>query len=114
MLLSSRTFSARGVLSTCQECCRKGPFFPLKSNGFTSRAGKSRARGAWRQRKVLIAAGTGSAGVGAGAFLLADDARHYYQAVERSGRVVSTLYACINEYADLFHTQKMLKLTHWQ
>ena len=34
---------------------------------------------------------------GGGSFYLADDAKHYYEAAERSGRVATTLYACINE-----------------
>lgn len=53
-------------------------------------ASKPRSRGT-----VVLLAATGSAGVGALAFT--DDLKHGYQAVERTGRVVSTLFICINE-----------------
>ena len=44
---------------------------------------------------VVLAAAGGSFGVGALAFT--DDVKHAYAAVQRTGRVVSTLAVCINE-----------------
>lgn len=49
------------------------------------------------RRRVLLASTT-AAGVGAGVFAFTDDAKHAVTAVERSGRVFSTLAVCINEY----------------
>jgi aarF domain-containing kinase len=47
--------------------------------------------------RVLLAATGGALGVTALAFT--DDVKHAYEAIERSGRVASTLAVCINEYA---------------
>jgi aarF domain-containing kinase len=66
-------------------------------------AGRSNAygNGRWksanpkRRRRVLIAAAGGT--LGATAVALTDDVKHAYEAVERTGRVVSTLAVCINE-----------------
>lgn len=49
-----------------------------------------------RVNKIFLAVAT--LGVGGGAYLLRDDIRHWYHAAARSGRVVSTLYVCIQEY----------------
>jgi aarF domain-containing kinase len=56
----------------------------------TFKSARSRKRGT-----VLVAAAGGALGVTAVAFT--DDVRHAYEAVERTGRVVSTLAVCINE-----------------
>ncbi len=45
--------------------------------------------------RLLLAAATGTLGVAALAFT--DDVKHSYKAVERTGRVVTTLFVCINE-----------------
>jgi aarF domain-containing kinase len=50
-----------------------------------------------KREKVLLAATGGALGVTAVAFT--DDVKHAYEAIERSGRVASTLAVCINEYA---------------
>lgn len=44
---------------------------------------------------MLLAAGGGT--LGAGAFAFSDDVKHGYAAVERTGRVMSTLAVCMNE-----------------
>lgn len=51
-----------------------------------------------------------AAGGSAGASLLffGDDIRHGWLAAERTGRVVSTLAVCINEYD--FHYLKQMKI----
>ena len=48
-----------------------------------------------KRGRVLVAAAGGALGVTAVAFT--DDVKHAYEAVERTGRVVSTLAVCINE-----------------
>jgi aarF domain-containing kinase len=48
-----------------------------------------------KRGRVLLAA-TGGA-LGAGTLAFTDDVKHVYGAVERSGRVASTLAVCINE-----------------
>lgn len=53
-----------------------------------------------RKRNITIAA-TGT--VASAALFLGVDGRYYYEAAERSGRVVATLYACINEWVILLH-----------
>ena len=55
-----------------------------------------RHSGKTRRKRNLAFAATGS--VAFGTLLVSTDPRHYYEAAERSGRVVTTLYACINEY----------------
>ncbi|KAI9752605.1 MAG: hypothetical protein M4579_005553 [Chaenotheca gracillima] len=61
---------------------------------------KSNAQGReWtkaRTRGVVLAASGGT--LGAGALAFGDEIKHGYVAVERSGRVVSTLFVCINDY----------------
>jgi aarF domain-containing kinase len=48
-----------------------------------------------RKGRVVLAAAGGALGVTAVAFT--DDVKHAYGAIERSGRVASTLAVCINE-----------------
>jgi len=45
---------------------------------------------------VLIAAAA-TGGIGATALAFGDDVKHAYEAMERTGRVISTLAVCINE-----------------
>ncbi|KAF7946718.1 hypothetical protein EAE96_009704 [Botrytis aclada] len=49
-----------------------------------------------RGNKVIMASAVG--GVAATGLAFTDDIRHAYEAVERTGRVVSTLFVCINDY----------------
>ena len=46
----------------------------------------------------MLAASGGAAAAGAGVLSIGDDAKHYYTAAERTGRVVTALIICINEY----------------
>jgi aarF domain-containing kinase len=48
-----------------------------------------------RKGRVLLAAAGGALGVTTVAFT--DDVKHIFKAIERSGRVASTLAVCINE-----------------
>lgn len=58
-------------------------------------------------RIYLAVAGLGVAG---SSYLLRDDIKHWYNAVARSGRVVSTLYVNIQEWACLFRYGERSKL----
>jgi hypothetical protein len=51
-----------------------------------------------RRRRIGIAAG--GFVLGAGLVTINDDAKHAYTAVQRSARVVDTLFRNINEYAN--------------
>ncbi len=48
-----------------------------------------------KRGRIVLAAATGALGVTGLAFT--GDVKHAYEAVERTGRVVSTLAVCINE-----------------
>jgi hypothetical protein len=47
---------------------------------------------------------SGGFGLTAAAVTVNDDAKHAWTAVQRSTRVVSTLFICINEYAPAWYT----------
>lgn len=52
-----------------------------------------------RRRRILLAT-TGIIGTAAaGAVAISDEAKHYAAAAQRTGRVVTTLAICVNEYA---------------
>ncbi|PMD27315.1 ABC1 family protein-like protein [Hyaloscypha hepaticicola] len=64
-----------------------------KTYGNGSQSAKSKSK---KRRRVVFAAAGGALGVTAVA--LTDDVKHTYRAAERTGRVVSTLAVCINDY----------------
>ena len=80
---------------TCRQCLqhRRGASFEAAEN--TIRVNRRRYSHTGKRSAILLAA-TGGA-VGAGALAFTDDVRHRYVAVQRSGRVLSTLALCINE-----------------
>jgi aarF domain-containing kinase len=101
------TGGAQGINTwTCRQCLsqargtkpwngtgtgiRRG--FATKNQYNYANAGRSRRS---PNRRVLLAAATVALGATAAAFT--DDVKHAYNAVERTGRVVSTLAVCINE-----------------
>ncbi|KAJ9251814.1 hypothetical protein DTO195F2_7669 [Paecilomyces variotii] len=51
-----------------------------------------------RSRKTVIKFAAAGGALGAGALAFSDDIKHGYAAAERSGRVVSALAICINDY----------------
>ncbi|GAM82910.1 hypothetical protein ANO11243_008960 [Dothideomycetidae sp. 11243] len=55
------------------------------------------SNGGTRSKRFLYLAG-GLVVLGVGAVSVSDEARHLYRAAQRSGRVVSTLYLCIQDY----------------
>ena len=82
---------------TCRNCtlqAKRG----LRGTGQISGYGTktNRIPRAKRKGRVLLAATAGGLGVTAVGFT--DDVKHAYEAIERSGRVASTLAVCINEY----------------
>ncbi|KAK2764026.1 hypothetical protein FQN54_009645 [Arachnomyces sp. PD_36] len=96
----------------CSQCVRQRPpratSRPKLQAGFSTRSslrspggsgGGSGTNGgkARPQRAVKYAAATAGT-LGAGTLFFGDDIKHAYAAVERSGRVVSTLAVCINDY----------------
>jgi hypothetical protein len=66
-----------------------------KTSGLSSVHG-SRGRKR-RAPRLLVAAASGTAVASAGAFVFADELKHYYGVAERSSRVVNTLYINIRE-----------------
>jgi aarF domain-containing kinase len=64
-----------------------------------------------RRGRVLLAATGGALGLGAISFT--DDVKHAYEAVERTGRVVSTLALCINEYGFSNSLAYLIRQKQW-
>ena len=96
-----RVASTRGVW-TCRQCLlqSRGSRIGDQLRGYARRSnayGNGSAKSAKSNRRggVIVATAGGTLGVTAVAFT--DDVRHAYEAVERTGRVVSTLAVCINE-----------------
>jgi aarF domain-containing kinase len=90
----------------CRECLHSQPQQVARNRFSTSQTAWSQAgKRTWREkvriprekRKVALAA-TVVFVAGAGALAFSEQARHYYTAVERSGRVAITLALCVNEY----------------
>lgn len=83
---------------TCRRCTLQGkghkPFRGYSTGGNYTYEGATRPK---RKGRVLMAA-AGTAGlVGVTAVTYQDQVKHGYQAMERTGRVASTLALCINE-----------------
>jgi len=81
---------------TCRRCAlqaQRGLRTVGQAKGYATRLRRiPRPR---RKGRILLAATGGALGVTTLAFT--DEIRHSYEAVERTGRVVSTLALCINE-----------------
>ena len=99
----SSLFAKRfGAGWTCARCRTQGPRpilprAPLSRRyGTTGPSSSSQPRPKPRRRAAVLLA---TAGGGATAMLLSvgDDVKSSYEAIERSGRVVSTLVLCVNE-----------------
>jgi len=96
-----RAVSTRGVW-TCRQCLlqSRGSRIGEQVRGYARRSnrhggGNFKSAKPKRNGRVIVAAAGGALGVTGVAFT--DDIRHAYEAVERTGRVVSTLAVCINE-----------------
>lgn len=86
---------------TCSDCA--SPQFRAQAVRNYARTRQTRpvriSRGNKKVNRIYLAVAT--VGFGGGAYLLRDDLRHWWEAAARSGRVVSTLYVCIQEYGPL-------------
>lgn len=83
---------------TCKKCLlqsRRGPRNLRQIRGYASSSKQSIRP---KRRRVVLAAAGGALALSALPF--GDDAKHAYNAVERTGRVVSTLAVCMNEYVN--------------
>ncbi|KAI9798307.1 MAG: hypothetical protein M1833_004879 [Piccolia ochrophora] len=90
------TFGKPQTPWTCSQCLRKQQRSIARPNA--SYVTVVRQPPARRPRGKIgwIAATAGT--LGAGAYFLSDDVKHIYSAAERTGRVVETLFVCINDY----------------
>jgi len=84
---------------TCRTCLQKGRKAGtakqlIQEARYSTRPNWNQQRP--RRRGVYIAAAGGTA-LGVTGLAFTDDVRHAYEAVGRTGRVVSTLFLCINE-----------------
>ncbi|KAL9097325.1 MAG: hypothetical protein Q9165_000752 [Trypethelium subeluteriae] len=102
-MFESKTFSPLiwgNAPWTCRRCLLQRQFrnFPNRQRGLTT--GPNTLRSAPKRRRLLLAAsgGAAAAATGAGLLSIGDDAKHYYTAAERTGRVITTLAICINDY----------------
>ena len=78
---------------TCRKCLRQSQRATRTLHQYSTRS--NRVPVPKKKGRILLAATTGTLGVTALAF--SDDVKHSYKAVERTGRVVGTLFVCINE-----------------
>ena len=79
---------------TCPTCLRQQKASTQKSS-FSTRIRRTRPL----KRKQTVVLATAGGGLGAGALIATttDDVKYGYAAAERTGRVVNTLFTCINE-----------------
>lgn len=95
------TRASAGSTWTCRNCLsqagrkRAGSWRGYATKNQKGHTYESGTRAKRKNGRILLAAGTGA--LGATAAVFTDDAKHLYGAVERSGRVASTLAVCINE-----------------
>ncbi|KAL2196145.1 ABC1 family-domain-containing protein [Corynascus similis CBS 632.67] len=110
----SSLFAKRfGASWTCARCRTQGPRpilprAPLSRRyGTTGPSFSSQPRPKPRRRAAVLLA---TAGGGATAMLLSvgDDVKSSYEAIERSGRVVSTLVLCVNDYRTTLNQRDLL------
>ena len=89
---------SQAVSWTCRRCLRhrRGASFEAAKNTVRPNRRRYGNNGNNGGRSAVLLTATGGA-VGAGALAFTDDVKHGYTAVQRSGRVLSTLALCINE-----------------
>ena len=78
---------------TCRQCLRQSQRTTRPLRQYSTR--RDRVPAPKKTGRIILAATTGTLGITALAF--SDDVKHSYKAVERTGRVVGTLFVCINE-----------------
>ncbi|KAF2004833.1 ABC1 kinase family protein [Amniculicola lignicola CBS 123094] len=81
---------------TCGACLRRQTVQQQQYSYATKAIPAKQALKSRRRRRLLLAGG----GIGVTSAIVAvnDDAKHAFAAAQRSGRVVSTLFVCINDY----------------
>ena len=95
VMMSARPFYSLFAPWTCRACLKRTT---RTSSRFTYATQTSKqALRRKRRSKLLLASMTGT-GIAATAVAFNDEARYVAQAAQRSGRVVTTLFICINEY----------------
>ncbi|MCJ1308440.1 hypothetical protein MMC25_002093 [Agyrium rufum] len=80
---------------TCRRCIQH------KHRGFSreySQSARLLQKPRIRRDRRVIASSVAGGTLGLGSFYFADDIKHAYQATERSGRVLTALLACVNDY----------------
>jgi len=92
------TLLAQGIPWTCRSCLRKQKVSGAGKSNYTSKAGSGTVYTP-RRKNVALAAASGT--LGASVALFTDDVKHGYMAVERSGRVLTTLAVCMNEWVSI-------------
>ncbi len=95
MKLGLATKLAPSTSWTCPSCLHKQKS-GSQAASYATRSGRFRT-GKTKRRTVVLATAGGSLGAGAMLTTASDDVKHGYAAAERTGRVASTLFACINE-----------------
>ena len=88
------TLAAQSTPWTCRSCIQKQAIPAVKKAEYSSKARRPFKKFA-RRRNIVLAASTGT--LGAGAAFFTDDVKHGFVAMERSGRVLTTLAICVNE-----------------
>ena len=103
-----RSLARSPVSWTCRKCLLQMRLrkFIAPRQGFRSTQNTPRASRSGG--KILFAASGGTAAIGAGILSIGDDAKHFYTAAERTGRVMTTLAICINEYETSRHSSNEL------
>lgn len=80
---------------TCPRCTQRQLSSRRAANNFSTKSHRLRPKSR-RGRIVLLTAGAGTIGAG-GLVAVSDEVKHGYAATERTARVASTLFTCINE-----------------
>ncbi|KAF2184443.1 ABC1-domain-containing protein [Zopfia rhizophila CBS 207.26] len=88
-------FLRRTVPWTCRACLRRQALRPQR-NTFATKQNTKTVPKSRRRRRILLA--SGGLGITSAAVALNEDAKHAFTAAQRSSRVVSTLFICINDY----------------
>src|SRR6266480_8021680 len=103
---SSRTFLSFFAPWTCRSCRQQSAHSqtPIALRRTLRTRPASIAPKAKRRRRVLLATTGFTAAVGAGVIAVSDEAKHYAAAVQRTGRVVTTLAICVNEFVSALIT----------
>lgn len=79
----------------CRQCLGEQRKAPLQSASYTTKARRIRiAKGSGRG--IIVAVAIASLGAGS-YFAVTDGAKHSMVAIQRTGRVLSTLFICVNE-----------------